>query len=169
MKRKFQVVVLVILGLTVLGFNLIAAVSAGGGQVPNGTFIGAERILYFEDTTICESDASYYVIDWWWPHYEGSYEWEEFPVPVKMELYIGSMEIKLYRFAIGRGNLPPFIAEPSKQGPVYLWYAYFEPYYFESNEEGYTVLTMQTCKNPDSPSERMLIDSFEVTLFVDAA
>ncbi|MFX1441576.1 MAG: hypothetical protein ACFFFD_15135 [Promethearchaeota archaeon] len=162
MKRKSQVLVLVMLSLTVLGFNLIADVSAGGGQVPNGTFAGAERIFYSGETTICESDASYYVIDMLW----FVDDWDEFPVPVDVELYIGSMEIKLYRFAIGRGNLPPGW-EDFLKGPAYLWYAYFEPYHFAPGE--YTVCTIKTCKNPDSPSERKLIGSWEATLFVDAA
>ena len=81
MKRKSQVLVLAILGLTVLGFNLIAAVDAG--KPP--PFEDAVQIAWWQDTTICESEASYYFIGWYWYIDEVDNEWEEFPVPIKVE------------------------------------------------------------------------------------
>jgi len=159
MKRKSQVLVLVILGLAMLGFNLIAAVDAVGPP----PYEDAMYIHHRYGATICESDASFVYVGWFYWVEEGYNEWELLPVPLKVEMEIGSMEIKLSRNAIGRGNMIPWVEENSK-GPLYLWYAYFEPYYFEPGT--YTVRTTMTCKDPDSPSERIVVYIFEPTLTV---
>ena len=145
-----------------LGFGLITAAQAVKPpfQAPNfegypGYPDAVRLFVGFEGNEIHQSDASYLVQ--FWTYYvdeaEPVDETELFPQPIRVQVSIRSeggewCEIELSRNAIGNGHLGEHWV-----GPVYIWYAYFEPGSFDVGF--YETHLEYTCKNPDNPSGRM--------------
>ena len=157
MNRIRRTLVVAIIGVVMLGFGLIAAVDA----VKPPPYEDAIRIHRFVPTTIHESDASFFWNGWVYMVEPGYDETELFPQPIRFQLWIGDYEIKLSRYAVGHGELEETgLFEPWKLpylvGPLRCWYAYFEPGYFDVGE--YQTHIKWTCKDPDSPSNRIVID-----------
>jgi hypothetical protein len=166
MSRKRKVLVVAIIGVVMLGFGMIAAVDAVKPPYMPPTFEGypgypdAVRIRPGLVTNeIYKSDASFILQIW--VYYvdpaEPVDERELFPQPIEVLVeyrLAGSngdwFEVKLSRNSVGNGHL----TNPYFVGPVYLWYAYFEPGYFDVGE--YETHVKYTCKDPNNPSERMV-------------
>ncbi|MHA2395276.1 MAG: hypothetical protein ACXAC0_01095 [Candidatus Thorarchaeota archaeon] len=163
MNRIRKTLVVAIIGVVMLGFGLIAAVDAVKPPFmppdfdPYPGYPDAVRIRPgLVGNWIYQSEASFIMQPWVYyvDEAEPVDERELFPQPIRVQVWIKSSsgdwcEIKLSRNAVGNGHL----INPYFVGPVYLWYAYFEPGYFAVGE--YETHVQYTCKNPDNPSERM--------------
>jgi hypothetical protein len=109
-----------------------------------------------------QSDVSF--INQIWIYWE--IELDLFPQPIQVDVWVrpaGSgddawIEVKLSRHSIGVGNLEGVIPDSwldIVSGPFYEWYVYFDPGYWEPGE--YETHLQYTCKNPDNPSQRMIV------------
>ncbi len=158
MNRIQRTLVVAIVGMAILGFGLISAVEAVKPPPPGG-YPDAERIAYWEEVNVIdESDASYWLISWVYWAEPGYDETELFPQPLEVRLWIGDNEIKLSRHSYGHGELDDILSPdwlPYVVGPMFRWYAYFEPYTFDAGV--YDTHWTLTCKNPESPRERLLL------------
>jgi hypothetical protein len=157
--------VVAIIGVVMLGFGMIAAVDATKPPFLPPDYDGypgypdAVRIFPgWDGNWIFESEACFILQGWVYyvDEAEPVDETELFPQPIRVQVWIrpaGSngdwSEVKLSRNAVGKGHL----INPYFVGPVYLWYAYFEPGYFDVGE--YETHLLYTCKDPNNPSERI--------------
>jgi hypothetical protein len=160
MDRIRRTLVVAIVGMAILGFGLISTVEAVKPP-PRGGYPDAVRIFPVSPNTIYESDASYFLIAW---YYYVSPEWNDkelFPQPVEFQFWIGNNEVKLSRHAIGHGELDELFPPEELQyieGPLFRWYAYFEPYTFDVGV--YDTHAMWTFKDPNSPSDRQVFEGW---------
>ncbi|MHA2140750.1 MAG: hypothetical protein ACXADC_13440 [Candidatus Thorarchaeota archaeon] len=164
MNRIRRTIVVAIIGMAILGFGFITAVEAVKPP-PLGGYPDAERIWLWDYNVIEKSDASYVLGGWVYWVEPGYDETELFPQPIRIQMWItedGSeteTEIKLSRHAVGHGQLDEwgFLPEelPYLVGPMYRWYAYFPPGYFDVGE--YQTHIRYTCKDPDNPRNRIVV------------
>jgi hypothetical protein len=195
MNRIRRALVVAIIGVVMLGFGLISAVDAEKPPFmpPDYYFVpgypdawnGNGRIFagYVYDTLPSPPWPRFNVFD----HSVVSFiyttwvYWEEeldlFPQPIKVLVEIrpeGSgedawVEVKLSRHSVGHANLegfvPPEWLDGRLVGPLYQWYAYFEPDYWDPGE--YETHVQYTCKDPNNPGERMIIWDLESGDFLD--
>jgi len=157
MNRIRRKLVVAIVGMAILGFGLISTVEAIKPPPPGG-YPDAVRILPTGVHTIHESDASYFLIAWYYWVEPGYDETELFPQPLEFRLWIGNNEIKLSKHAFGHGELDEIFTPEELQhivGPLFRWYAYFEPYTFDAGV--YDTHVTFSCKNPESPREKIVL------------
>ncbi|MFX1415960.1 MAG: hypothetical protein ACFFC0_04060 [Promethearchaeota archaeon] len=169
MNRIQRTLVVAIVGMAILGLGLVTAVEAVKPP-PLGGYDDATPIyMGWDENVIYESEASYVMAGWF---YYVSPDWndkEMFPQPIDIDMWIGGEEVKLSRVSIGHGNLddiwwwPPDNHEYAV-GPLFRWYAYFEPYTFDPGV--YELRILWTSKDPDSPSDRMDAGEFSGLLTV---
>lgn len=155
MNRIRRTLVVAIVGMAIVGFGLISTVEAVKPP-PMGGYPDAVRVFPWTLTTIDASDASYFLIGWYYWVEPGYDETKLFPQPLEVRLWIGDNEIKLSRHSIGHGELDDLFTPEEMQhivGPLFRWYAYFEPYTFDAGV--YDTRITWTCKNPDYPRERL--------------
>lgn len=158
--------VVVIIGLVMLGFGMITAVSAVKPPhmppdyywypgYPDAAYI----FLSADDNVIYKSEASFVMAGW--VYYvdpaEPVDERELFPQPIRIQIWFKISggdwcEIKLSRYAVG--NAAAVYGDPHYVGPIFRWYAYFEPGYFDVGV--YQTHIQYTCKDPNNPTERMV-------------
>ena len=157
MNRIKKPLVVVIIGLIMLGFGMVTAVSAVKPPFRPPTISPYPDAVWIEpglyDNVILQSDASF--ITKFWTYYvdpeEPVDETALFPQPIRCQVWIDGEEIKLSRSAIGNGHIP----DPHYVSPVYIWYAYFEPGYFSVGEHQTHVT--YTCKDPNNSAGRMVV------------
>lgn len=167
MSKILKTLVLAIVGMTILGLGFITSVEAVKPPPPDG-FPDATRIFPGrEDNDIHESEASYIMNGWY--YYVGP-DWDDkeaYPQPIDFQAWIDGKEVKLSRNSIGNGNLADTLIPPENVeyavGPLFQWYAYFEPYTFDPGV--YVTRALWTCKDPNSPSDR--IEVLEVWGFLN--
>ncbi|MHA2337116.1 MAG: hypothetical protein ACXACX_07425 [Candidatus Hodarchaeales archaeon] len=86
-----------------------------------------------------------------WVYTEGEIEQGVLPQPLKVNLYIDGESVHLNRYATGAGIFdcgPPDPELGDCVGPVFRWYAAFEPYYFEPGTHTFYV-EYSSFKDPD--------------------
>lgn len=180
MTRIRRVLVMAIIGVVMMGFGFISAVDADKPPFmpPDYYFVPGYpdasnvngRIFpgYVYDplegpwNIFEKSDVSFIMQGWvYW-----EIELDLFPQPIQVHVWIRPadagedawVEVKLSRMAVGHGNLQ-YVLPPEwldvVVGPLYRWYAYFEPNYWDVGE--YETHLQYTCKDPDNPSERMVV------------
>ncbi|MFW9805422.1 MAG: hypothetical protein ACFFFK_01675 [Candidatus Thorarchaeota archaeon] len=182
MSRLRRVLVMAILGVVMMGFGFISAADADKAPFmpPDYYFVPDHpeannvngRIFpgYVYDETAGpwnifeQSDVSFIFQTWvYW-----IVELDIFPQPIQVHVWVREAgagddawsEVKLSRHSAGCGNwedwLDPSWLDPViVSGPLYMWYAYFEPGYW--NVGAYETHLQYTCKNPDNPRERMIV------------
>ena len=132
MKYKFLKVLS--LSLLVLGMSCMPFVQAGKPQnVLDGVY--GHRITLFNPETFefAEDEATYILYGWYYA--EG--EREDFPMPVKMEVYYNEIELKVFRFTRQLNQVGSI-------SPTYYFYVLFDPYFFDVGEGSLDVyLTFQ--------------------------
>ena len=184
MRRIQRLLVMAILGVVILGFGYIStadatkapfmppdyyfvpgypdANNANGRIYPGYVYDTLPSPPYPRFNVFDQSDVSF--INQIWIYWE--IELDLFPQPIKVDVRVrpaGSgddawVDVKLSRHSIGCGNLEGVIPDSwldIVSGPFYEWYAYFEPGYWEVGE--YETHLQYTCKDPDNPSQRMIV------------
>lgn len=84
-----------------------------------------------EWNTMNEDQYAWFMIGWVYTELE--LEENVLPQPIKVNLYIDGKSVHLNRVSIGAGNVdcgPPDPTYGDCVGPIFRWYAVFEPYYF---------------------------------------
>ncbi len=180
MSRIRRVLVMAILGVVIMGFGFISAVDADKppfmppdyyfvpGHPESNNINGRIFAYYTYDpeagpwNIFDESAVSFFYTSWvYW-----EVELDIFPQPIQVHLWIREAgagedawdDIKLDRHSVGHGNLEGVVPDEWLDivaGPYYEWYVYFDPGYWEPGE--YETHMQYTCKNPDNPSERMVV------------
>ncbi len=171
---------LAIIGVVMMGFGFISAVDADKAPFmppdyywvpgyPDASNTNGRIFAWYTYDPLAgpwnifeQSDVTFFYTTWvYW-----EIELDIFPQPIDVDLWIrpaGSgddawVEVKLSRHSVGHGNLEGVIPDDWLDivaGPFYEWYVYFEPGYWDVGE--YETHFQYTCKNPDNPSERMIV------------
>jgi hypothetical protein len=184
MRRIQRLLVIAILGVVMLGFGFISTADAtkapfmppdyyfvpgypdannANGRIFPGYVLGTlPSPPYPLFNLIDRSQVSFIYQTWvYW-----IIELDIFPQPIKVQVWVREsgagddawVELKLERHAVGCGHYEEWLY-PSwwdiVSGPIYQWYAYFEPYYWDVGE--YETHLLYTCKDPDNPGERMVV------------
>ncbi|MFW9909986.1 MAG: hypothetical protein ACFFEF_15570 [Candidatus Thorarchaeota archaeon] len=166
MKRIQKILVVAILSLVMLGCGLTTTVSAVKPPFMPPGFEGypghpdALRVFFAWDGNVIHSSDPTFILSGWAYYVDEAEpvdETELFPQPIRFQAWIKSSsgdwcEIKLSRHSIG--NAAAIFGDPHFVGPLYRWYAYFEPYTFDAGV--YETHVTYTCKDPNNPSERMV-------------
>jgi hypothetical protein len=122
------------LSLLVLGMSCMSLVQAGKPQdVRNG--VHGHRIAIWDPDSFefAEDEATYILYGWYYA--EG--EREDFPMPVKMEVYYNEIELKVFRFTRQ-------LKQEGALSPTFYFYVLFDPYFFDVGESSLDVyLTFQ--------------------------
>jgi len=146
--------------MAILGLGFITAVEAVKPPPPDG-FPDATPLYFGWDLNeIYQSEASYVMTDWVYWVEEGYDETKIYPQPIDVHMWIDGVEIDLKRCAVGHGNLdsalpPEYLPYLTYlKGPLFRWFAYFEPYYFDIGQ--YKTHLIVSFKDPDSPSDRII-------------
>lgn len=185
MSKIRRVLVMAIIGVVMMGFGFISAVDADKPPFmpPDYYFVpgypdawnGNGRIFtgYVYDTlpsppyprfNVFEQSVVSFILEGW-VYWE--IELDLFPQPIQVHVWVRPSgasddawdEVKLSKVARGHGNLedwvPPEWLDGRLAGPMYHWYTYFEPGYWDVGE--YETHVQYTCKDPDNPRQRMVV------------
>lgn len=163
MNRVRRTLVVAIVGMAILGLGLITAVEAVKPPPPGGLPDAVRMWPGWDGNEIYESEASYFMPGWVYWVEEGWDETKLFPQPLDVHVWIEGVEIDLKRYAVGHGILDrtgAFWPEEFEylKGPLFRWYAFFEPYYFNVGQ--YETHVKWSFKNPDSPSDRIYLEGW---------
>jgi len=159
MRRIRRILLVAIVGMAILGLGFITAAEAVKPPPPDGFPDATPLFFGWDGNEIYESEASYVMTDWVYWVEEGYDETKIYPQPIDVHMWIDGVEIDLKRCAVGHGNLdsvgeidPSWL--PYLKGPLFRWFAYFEPYYFDVGQ--YETHIILSFKDSDSPSERII-------------
>lgn len=117
---KFKNLKVLSLSLLVLGVSCIPLVQAGKPQdVLDGVYGHRITIWNSDSLEFAEDEAAYLLYGWYYA--EG--EREDFPMPIKIEVYCDEIELKVFRFTRQ-------LKQEGALSPTYYFYVLFDPYYF---------------------------------------
>ena len=185
MSRIRKVLMMAILGVVIMGFGFISTADATKAPFmpPDYYFVPGHPEANYANGCIFpgyvygtlpsppyplynifnQSEVSFIYQTWvYW-----RVELDLFPQPLQVQVWVRPadagddawVEIELERHSVGHGRLEGMVPDDWLDGrlvgPLFQWYAYFEPGYWDVGE--YETRLLYTCKDPDNPSERMVI------------
>ena len=117
---RLKSVKVLILSFIVLGMLNIPLVQAGKPHDVRAGEYGHRIAVWNEDSwEFSEDDPTYLLYGWVYLEEE----WEDYPMPVKMEVHCEDIEFKVFRFSV-KTDVVEHIT------PIFYFYVLFEPYTF---------------------------------------